>query len=1119
MGNGWPVGRVTVVFTDIEGSTALLRDLGEGYDALLSDHFDILRDALAAHGGAEINTEGDAVLAAFAEPRDALAACIEAQRALGAHVWPPGAPVRVRMALHTGDVRLARGEYVGLAIHQAARIIAAVHGGQIVCSDATAAAAQADTDAFTFEDLGRWRLRDFDPPPRLLQVVAPGLDSAFPALRAVSDEAHNLPAARTPLIGRDRELDLVAKLLPENRLVTITGPGGVGKTRVSFEVARRLAPGTADGVVAVLLAPVEHADLVAAHVATAIGVREEPGRSLVETVAAAVARKDMVLVLDNCEHVIAAAAELVDAILERDGKARVLATSRRPLGIAGEQVYPLPTFDRADPEHPPDRLVANDAVRLFVERARAADPHFAPTAEDLSTVARITGELDGLPLAIELAAARLRTLSLGELRARLHDRLHLLADTGARRGRHESLRATINWSFELLSARPRQVFARLAVFPDGATVEALATVCDATEREVIDAVTELVDESLARMDRAGTTRFTMLEAVREFGIERLRNESEEASTLDRLSTWATEVARRAAGEMRGREAQAAIATLDADHENLLAGLAWLTASGAGEQAADLAGLLCRYWDVTGRWTLASERLEALPEPVAEGSRAELLRWRGHFALLRNDFDAAGPLFDAAADLASKSGRRDVEARARAENARRLAMYGDAAGADAERERAVAAAKAAGDPLVEAEARSFSLGGFHTSSEPSPTTIPRALAQARETGDLAAEASVLEWEVCIAAPQDRHRDALDHLYRLLDLSRVLGDRRLEGDTLFLLAHEHRLLREVGAAEERCRDGLDLARQLGHRQLEASCAGKLGNIAYAAGDYATATAHLVGALALAREVGDRTLEEKTLSDLGSTAGASGDFGQAATWHETGVGLAREMRRLDAEVGWLRWLAAAHAGAGAYDAAQSAAEHALAIVRNNCPELDRFEPGIVLAAAQIDVAAGRHADGRHRLTLLFTDPGDLQLSRVTQAMAWVGQRQPAEAAHLLLAAFTPPGRGACAPVRPSPPHVVNALAAFLAVLTAAAILAEEEPGAAMPLLDALADVQEAVEAPIWSLPASVHAEMARLRRLTGARTPTGHHGTDRADLGVLLVPALGRALERLASMFPTP
>jgi predicted ATPase/class 3 adenylate cyclase len=665
---GPPTGTVTFLFTDIEGSTKLWERSAQAMQEALARHDELLRSAIEARGGYVFKTVGDAFCAAFGTASNALEAALAAQRALLEEDWTEevGA-IRVRMALHAGTAEERDGDYFGPPVNRVARLLSAGRGGQVLLSHVAQELTRDDLPEGTkLRDLGERRLKDLFRPERVFQLIAPELPTSFPPLKTLDERMNNLPAQPTPLVGRERELGEVRNLLRGEgvRLLTLTGPGGIGKTRLGLQVAADLVDEFEDGVFFVALAPITDPALVASAIAEPLGVAEAGDQPLEESLKGYLRGKELLLLLDNVEQVLGAAL-LVGQLLSECPKLKGLATSRSVLRVYGEQEYPVPPLELPRPGRLPpiDRLSQYEAVRLFIERAKAAKPDFSVTDENAPEVAEICARLDGLPLAIELAAARIKLLTPAAMLERLGSRLKLLGG-GARDlpERQRTLRGTIEWSHALLEEGERVLFARLAVFSGGRTLEAIEAVCDAKgdlPMDALEGVSSLLDKSLLRQEVGpeGEPRFVMLETIHEYARERLEA-SGEAEEVRRLhAEYFLALAEEAEPELTGPDQLAYLERLEAVHDNFRAALTW-SLERASVTALRMAAALARFWEKRSYFSEGSSWLEAavrLSESVEaatadSATRAKLLSEAGTFAFFRTDFDHAIVLHGEALEL-------------------------------------------------------------------------------------------------------------------------------------------------------------------------------------------------------------------------------------------------------------------------------------------------------------------------------------------------------------------------------------------------------------------------------------------------------------------------------------
>jgi predicted ATPase/class 3 adenylate cyclase len=649
-----PTGTVTFLFTDIEGSTKLWESHPKAMETALARHDEILKGATEQHGGYVFKTVGDAFCCAFWTAADALDAALEVQRKLLGEEWQETSPLRVRMALHTGAAEERDGDYFGPPVNRVARLLSAGHGGQVLLSLPTQELLRDQLPADTsLRDLGEHRLKDLFRPERVYQLLGPELPTEFPPLRTLETYRNNLPLQPTPLIGREKEVAEVCERLlrPEVRLLTLTGAGGTGKTRLGLQAAAELTEEFEVGVFFVSLAAIRDPRLVVGAVAGTLGVKEEGGQPLLESLEYYLHEKRMLLLVDNFEQVLEAA-PMVSEMLSGAPNLKVLVTSRIPLRLYGEHEYSVPPLALPDPERPPsvERLTHYEAVRLFVERAQAAKADFSVTNENAPAVAEICYRLDGLPLAIELAAARIKLLTVQAMLARLGNRLKLL--TGGARDlpeRQRTLRSTIEWSYGLLEEGEKELFARLSVFAGGRTLEAIEAICDAESElhvDVLDRLASLVDKSLLKQEEGvgGQPRFVMLETIHEFARQKLR-ESGEAEEVRRLHAhYFLALAEEAEPEVEGAQQALWVERLEEEHDNMRAALSWsLGQSSDAVLALRMGAALGEFWYLRGYF---GEGRRWLEEALAKSSRtptatrARALQRVSWLAYLQGDLDRA-----------------------------------------------------------------------------------------------------------------------------------------------------------------------------------------------------------------------------------------------------------------------------------------------------------------------------------------------------------------------------------------------------------------------------------------------------------------------------------------------
>jgi predicted ATPase/class 3 adenylate cyclase len=847
-------GTVTFLFTDIEGSTKLEQRVGTSrYAALRERHRELLRSVWTAHGGTEQGTEGDSFFVVFGSAKSAVAAAVGGQRALVAEPWPEDGVVRVRMGLHTGEAEMAGGSLVGLDINQAARIAAVAHGGQILASPATQGLVANDLPAdVRLVDLGAFRLKDLLIADHLIAVLGDGLPSEFPPLRTPDARPNNLPTQLTTFVGRDAELAEAQELLAGTRLLTLTGPGGTGKTRLSLQLASMVSDDFPDGVFFVPLEPVRDPTLVASRIASTVGVVEGGGRPIVELLGDWLRERRVLLLLDNFEQVIAGAS-VVAELLRTAPDIKVIATSRATLHVSGEQEYPLSGLS-APPD--PSQLSGLDrfnvpggqrpvdaeslgqyaAVRLFIERAVAVRPGFTVNNANAPAVAAISARLHGMPLAIELAAARIKLLSPDAILSRLEHQLDMLA-AGSRDlpERQQTLRGAIAWSYDLLDDGSRRLLDRMSVFVGGFDLEAAEAVCGPSNEigtDVLDGISGLADQSLVKVDPMpdGEPRFHLLESIREYAAEQLARLGETALIQGRHRDWFVAYAARAATELSGADQRTWLDRLELEHDDIRAVLDRAVAQPDPPTAIGLAFSMWRFWQKRGHLTEARMRLEAMEaapwshdDPRLRARLMEALGgtlwWQGEVFEMGRRYDEALALWEQIGDVAE-------------------------------------------------------IANAHYNA-----SFVHAVPQGVDGGS------------------DAQQIGLRHIETARDLYHQIGDARGEANALWALGNYHYFRGDPGHGVDESRGALAIFRQVGDVTMEAWALHMLGTGLLRQGKVAEARAAIEEAIRSFYAAGDAAGLTLTLDDMSSIAVAEQDLERAARLrgaarsltNETGAGLA--------------------------------------------------------------------------------------------------------------------------------------------------------------------------------------------------------------------------------------
>jgi len=838
-----PAGTVTFLFTDIEGSTVLLRRLGDArYRQLQADHHDLVRTAISAHGGTEVDAQSESFFVSFPTARSAMNCAIAIQRAVSVHPWLDGTTVRVRIGIHTGEAVLTATGYVGMDVHRAARVCAAGYGGQILLSHATYSLVRHELpQEVTLRDLGEHRLKDLQQPERIFQVVLPDLPSEFPPLRSLGVVPNNLPVQLTSFIGREREIAEIKTILDDSRLLTLTGPGGCGKTRLALQVAADLVDRFPDGIWFVELAAVSDPALLPQTVSAALGLLADRGRTTLNAVAEYLQERTALLILDTCEHLLPACVDLANAIIRTTKSGKILATSRERLDIPGTAVYPVPSLGLPDPraENVSEEIKTSEAVRLFLDRVTMASASFSPTPEVAPALIQIVRRLDGIPLAIELAAAKAKVLSIPEIAERLRDRFRLLTGGSRTLPRQQTLRATVDWSHDLLSQRERILLRRLTVFSGGCGLDAVEGVCtrgDLAEGEILDLLTALVDKSLIVVDQSGPrTRYRLLDTIHEYGLEKLSDAGEAEALRTRHRNWFLAFAERVESLLYGPD-ESWMNRVEADHDNLRAALEWSMQRREAEAVLRTAVALMRFWEVRGYWSEGRRWLvaaHALGGAVPQTLRARALIAEGQLAQYQGEHELVETLAQQALLIADDRG--DLSGKA-------LNLLGGTA-------------------------------YYREDHEEASRLFEESLGHARRANDLRLIASCLLNLATIALHREEYEQARQLAHESLEAFRRVGERRGTAFVLNLLGVIEADLGKPASAEPLVQESLNLGRELGDRRSIAASLSHLGRVVRDQEDYFHAETLYKQSLAIRRDLADPRGVAIALAGLGITLGLSG------------------------------------------------------------------------------------------------------------------------------------------------------------------------------------------------------------------------------------------------------
>jgi predicted ATPase/class 3 adenylate cyclase len=795
------------MFTDIQGSTKLWETYPDSMKAALARHDALMVEIMEAHNGYLVKTTGDGLLAAFPSAADCAAASVAIHQGLAADSWDGVGCLLVRIGMHTGEAQLRDGDYYGSTLNRAARIMGIGYGGQTLVSEA---AQKLLTDTLpadlSLQDLGHHRLKDLTRPENVYQLDHPDLEQEFPALKSLSHLANNLPVQTTSFVGREQDVEQIKTLLDTAHAVTLTGIGGTGKTRLSLQVAADLIEQYADGVWFVELAPLAEPSLVASTIGEVLGISEVPGQTMLDTLSDALAQKQLLLVLDNCEHLLDTSAEVAAALLKACPELRILASSREGLGIAGEATYAVSPLPLPEAQVDIGVLLSTPSVQLFVERAQLAKPMFQLTEDNAEAIGFICRRLDGIPLALELAAARVKIMPPQKLVERLEDRFRYL--TGGKRealAHHQTLRATIDWSYDLLDEAEKLLLNRLSVFQGGFVMEAAEGVCAGEgldELEVLDYLSQLVQKSLVEVDeQEDDARYRLLETVRQYAQEKLDEAGETETYHQAHLDHYLALAETAEPELAGAEQASWLKRLHEEHDNFRGALHWAIQAQQWEAAQRMGGALGRFWATHGHlgegrvWLAQALQVE---EGVDLAAQAKALRYAGTLAWQQGDLGEAQGMMEASLAVYRELGDTQGVAMALGNLGAVAAQQGDLDGAKALFEEALASLRELGDTRGIASALN-NLGIVAMDQgdlEGAKALYEESLALRREQGDTYNIAITLSNLGELAYLEDDLEEARRQLADSLTLSQEIGDQIGVNDASAVMAS---LVHKEGFAE--------------------------------------------------------------------------------------------------------------------------------------------------------------------------------------------------------------------------------------------------------------------------------------------------------------------------------
>ncbi|MEZ4690548.1 MAG: tetratricopeptide repeat protein [Ignavibacteria bacterium] len=870
-----PTGNVTFLFTDIEGSTKLSQDFPEKLHAALERHNEILRNAVESNNGRVFKIVGDAFCCAFGNAEEAVKAAVDIQINLADEKWDE-VVIKVRIGIHSGTAEWNGEDYMGyITLARVARILSAAYGEQILISNDTYEHFSHHKDTKTqrenesnslclsdlvvknvcFRDLGERRLKDIIKPIRLYQIVSKGLREEFPPLKTLDARPNNLPVQLTNFIGREDEMKHAKELLKNNRLLTLTGSGGAGKTRFSLQTGAELIDEFAHGVWFIDLAEINDPGLLAVTIINAINVEEEQKKTPEETLIDHLKDKEILLIFDNCEQIINACADLTVRLLTSCPELKIIATSREAFNCAGEQTFRIPPLTQPDPNkiNTPEQLIQYESVRLFIERALAVNPKFRVNNENASALAEVCSRLDGIPLAIELAAARIKVLSVEKISERLNDRFNLL--TGGKRTalpRQQTLRALIDWSYDLLSENERILWSRLSVFSGGWTMEAAEEVCSddiISKYEILDLLSQLTEKSVIIYDDS-KERYRILESIKQYGLEKL---SDGNGMFLRHLDYFLDLSKRAESELSNENEKFWLDVIDADHNNFISSIEWSAGNEIPDKGSVLAASLLNYWNTTGNYSTAIRLVENILQSsgsIDKSIKAKLILRTGNFKRFQGDFEQAKKYSEES-----------------------LTIY-----------------KEIGDKKGIAESTNSlgNIANYQGDYKQALKCYKESLSIFKEIDDKRGIAGSIQNLGLITRNMGEYEQAKKYYEESLAMGREIGDKTRIADTINNLGYIAIIQEDFKQAKKYLEESLVLRIETGDKRGTAISLNNLGLVLFDQGEFEQAKKYLEESLSINQEIGNKSGVVDSMSNLGNIAVGMGDLKKAIRFYKESLGI---------------------------------------------------------------------------------------------------------------------------------------------------------------------------------------------------------------------------------------